>query len=252
MSSIDRVSQHNRKQLPYLRKVGLQLSAGWAGLTARLRRQDRLRILIHLIAWLWMALLVWDYASGNLTVNPIQAATQRTGKTALVFLILSLSCTPLNTLFGWRQVLRVRRTLGLYAFWFAAIHLSIFIGLDYGFDINLLWMELTQKRFVLVGAGAFLILLALAVTSYKYWMKRLGKNWKKLHRLVYGAGGLVVLHYAWAKKGDLFSLQGDILQPFLFGVLLVFLLVVRLPVVRATIQHWRTSLVRKSRSLRST
>jgi hypothetical protein len=92
------------------------------------------QILVHLLAWGLVAWLAWDAWTGNLTVNPIQAATQRTGKNALVLLVLSLACTPLNTLFGLRQALTVRRSLGLYAFMFAAMHFAIFIWIDYGFD----------------------------------------------------------------------------------------------------------------------
>ncbi len=196
----------------------------------------KLQWLVHLSAWLILANLVWDYSSGNLSVNPIQAATQRTGKTALVFLMLSLACSPISKLFGWKQVLKVRRTLGLYAFWFALGHLFIFVVIDFGVDLQLLWIELTQKRYVWVGAGAFSILLVLAITSYSFWMKRLGKNWKRLHRMVYLAGILVVVHYAWAKKGDIFRLQGDIIQPLIFGAVLIFLFLLRLPQVQKGIQ----------------
>jgi sulfoxide reductase heme-binding subunit YedZ len=209
------------------------------------KKWTALQWLVHLSALVILLKLVWDYSSGNLTINPIQAATQRTGKTALVFLLLSLACTPLSSLFGWKRVLKVRRTLGLYAFWFAVVHLTIFIGFDYGLDLNLLWLELTQKRYVWVGAGAFSILTLLAITSYPYWMKRLGKNWRRLHRLVYLAGILVITHYAWSKKGDIFSLQGDIIQPLLFGLVLLVLLLLRLPPVRSGIQAGKTWLAVK-------
>jgi sulfoxide reductase heme-binding subunit YedZ len=204
---------------------------------------------VHFSAWFLVTWLVTDYLLGNLTINPIQAATQRTGKYALIFLILSLACTPLNTLFGMRQVLAQRRWLGLYAFMFAAIHLTIFIGWDYGFDFSLLSIEFLQKRYVIVGSAAFLILFPLAITSFRWWLKRLGKKWKWLHRLVYLAGGLVIIHYAWAKKGDLFRLQGDIWQPLLFGLLLIFLLVLRIPPVRKFASSLRTRIKRKRASL---
>ena len=214
-----------------------------------MKRIPWLSLLVHGSAWLLVAWLVIDYLSGNLTINPIQAATQRTGKYALIFLILSLSCTPINTLFGFRQVLGLRRWLGLYAFMFAAIHLIIFIGWDYGFDISLLKIEFLQKRYVIIGSAAFLILLPLAITSFRWWMKRLGKNWKRLHRFVYLAGGLVIIHYAWAKKGDLFRLQGDIWQPLLFGLLLIVLLVLRIPSVRKKVSSFRAQYQLKRRSM---
>jgi sulfoxide reductase heme-binding subunit YedZ len=146
-------------------------------------------------------------------------------------------------------VLSARRTLGLYAFMFAAIHFSIFIWLDYGLDLSLLLVEIVEKRYILVGAGALLILVSLAMTSFKWWMKRLGKNWKRLHRLVYLAGVLVIVHYAWAKKGDLLSLQGDIWQPLFFGLFLALLLIMRIPIVRRTVSNRRLIFSRLQGSL---
>jgi methionine sulfoxide reductase heme-binding subunit len=188
--------------------------------------------IIHLTAWSLLAWLVWDYYAGKLSLNPLQVATQRTGKYALIMLVASLACTPLNTLFAWREALKLRRLLGLYAFFFAVIHVLIFVGLDYGFNFTFLWLDLAAKRYVWVGLATFLILAALAATSFQWWMNRLGKNWTRLHRLVYLASGLAVLHFAWSKKGDLFGLQGDILQPLAFGLAVGLLLIVRIPAVR--------------------
>ncbi len=198
-----------------------------------------LQIIVHLSAWSLAGWLIWGFITNQLTVNPIQALMQRTGNYALIFLVLSLTCTPLNTVFGFRQALKVRRALGLYAFLFAASHFLILIGLDYGFDWMLLQLEILNKRYILVGLAAGAILLALAITSFKWWMKRLGKNWKRLHKLVYLAGPLVILHFAWARKGDFFSLQGDMLQPFLYGLFVVAVLALRLPVVRQKISQVR-------------
>ena len=204
-----------------------------------------LQILVHLLAWGLVAWLAWDAWTGNLTVNPIQAAEQRTGKYALVLLVLSLACTPLNTLFGLRQALTVRRSLGLYTFMFAAMHFVIFIGIDYGFDWEFLRLDIINKRYILVGATALIILTLLAATSFKWWMKRLGKRWKALHRLIYLAAPLVVLHYAWARKGDIFRLQGDILQPLAFGVVVALLLLARLPALRRGAVRLRGQLQRR-------
>lgn len=204
-----------------------------------------LQMVVHLLAWGLAAWLAWDAWSGNLTVNPIQAATQRTGKYALVLLVLSLACTPLNTLFGFRQLLAVRRALGLYAFMFAAAHFAIFIWIDYGFDWEFIRLEIIDKRFILVGAAALTILTLLAATSFQWWMKRLGKRWKSLHRLVYLAAPLVVLHYAWARKGDVFRLQGDILQPLAFGVVVLLLLVARHPALRKRAARLRGQLQKR-------
>ena len=206
---------------------------------------------VHALAWTLLAWLVWDYYTGNLTVNPIQAATQRTGKIALIMLVLSLSCTPLNTLFGWRQALTVRRPLGLYAFLFAATHFVIFTGVDYQFNWEYLKPEILEKRFIFVGLASLTILFMLAVTSFRWWEKRLGKNWKRLHRLVYLAGGLVILHYAWAKKGDIFRLKGDILQPLLFGLLVTLLLILRIPMVRSFVSKLRWKIIHHLSVVRS-
>lgn len=212
------------------------------------RKFTPFQIAVHIGAWLPLAWLVWDAWAGNLSINPIQEITQRTGKYALILLVLSLACTPLNTLFKFRPALQVRRALGLYAFLYAALHFMTFIGLDYGFDWSLLLSEVVEKRYVLVGLAALLILASLAATSFTWWMKRLGKNWKRLHRLVYLASGLVVVHFAWAKKGDLFSLQGDILQPLAFGLAVALLLAVRIPPVRRSLSGLRVRWTASSKS----
>ena len=204
-----------------------------------------LQILVHLLAWGLVVWLARDAWTGNLTVNPIQAAEQRTGKYALVLLVLSLACTPLNTLFGFRQALTVRRSLGLYAFMFAVLHFTIFIWIDYGFDWEFIRLDIINKRYILVGATALTILTLLAATSFQWWMKRLGKRWKALHKLIYLAAPLVVLHYAWARKGDIFRLQGDILQPLAFGVVIALLLLVRLPILRRGAVRLRGQLQRR-------
>ena len=187
-----------------------------------------LRIGTHLLCLVPLAVLLWDFATDNLTVNPIQEATERTGKTALIILLLSLACTPARNLLGIRQVLPLRRPLGLYAFLYALLHFLIFLWLDYGLDLELIQEAIVEKRYVLVGFTAFLILLALAATSTKGWMRRLGKSWKKLHRLVYLAALLAVLHFVWLVKSD-------IREPLMYGAILGLLLLIRLPVVRKLI-----------------
>ena len=159
---------------------------------------------------------------------------------ALIFLVASLACTPLNTVFGFRQAIKVRRALGLYSFFLAAFHFSIFNVVDFGLDWSLLKFEYLERRYIFIGLVAGLILLALAVTSFKWWMKHLGKNWKRLHRFVYLAAPLVVLHYAWAKKGDIFRLQGDVLAPLAAGLLVAILLLLRIPPIRSWISNLRS------------
>lgn len=201
-------------------------------------RIDVFRWLVHLASLAPLVWMAYDWWAGNLSVNPVQDLTHRTGKTALTLLLLSLACTPANTVFGFSQALKVRRALGLYAFMYACIHLFIYVGLDYQFAWGLLLRETVEKRYIWVGLSALLLLIPLAATSFQYWMKRLGKDWKRLHRLVYLAAPLVVLHFAWVVKGSITTLQGDIVQPVLYGLALTLLLVLRL----APVRRWASGL----------
>lgn len=220
----------------------------YAKITEMKRPFTPLQAIVNVGAWIPLILLVFDFFTGRLSVNPIQDMEQRTGRAAIILLVLSLACTPLNTVFGWREALKRRRALGLYAFMYASLHMLVFVVLDYGLNWPLIRDAIIQKRFILVGALSFLMLLPLAITSFKYWMKRLGKNWTRLHRLIYLIAPLVVLHYAWAKKGDLFQLRGDILRPLVYGLIVILLLLFRLPPVRKAVGSVRTRvqvLVRK-------
>ncbi len=156
-----------------------------------------LTTLTHLSAWLPLAIGLWDLWQGNLGPDPIREATLRTGKSALILLLLSLACTPVNFIFKYRSVLKLRRPLGLYSFMYASIHFAIFIGVDYFFDFGLIQDALLEKRFAIVGLSTGIILLFLAITSTKSWQRRLKKNWKQLHRLAYAAGILAVKHFIW-------------------------------------------------------
>jgi len=188
-----------------------------------------LRILLHSFSLLPILVLVAAYLTDNLTVNPIQAATQRTGDLAVILLLLSLTCSPLYNLTGFSPLLKLRRPLGLYAFLFASMHFLLFVGLDFGFELSYLLPEFLEKRYLWVALPAFFILLSLAATSFKKTMRLLGKSWKKLHRLVYLALVLVVLHIAWQIKGDFFSFTGDIWKPLAVGSIGFILLVLRIP-----------------------
>jgi len=185
----------------------------------------KIQILVHVGALIPLAWLLWDYLRDDLTANPIQAITLRTGKAALILLILALAATPVNTVFGFRPAIKYRRTLGLYAFFYASLHFLIFIGLDYGFNLKLIYGAIFEKRYALIGFAAGIILFALAITSTQGWKRRLRKNWKRLHRLVYLAGILVVVHYVWLVKSD-------IRVPLAYGAVVILLLIARLPEVR--------------------
>jgi sulfoxide reductase heme-binding subunit YedZ len=191
-----------------------------------------LQILVHISCWVPFIVLIWDFIHNQLTVNPIQEATFRTGKTALILLVLALACTPANIVLGLKQALPLRRPLGLYAFFYVCIHLLIFAAVDYGLDWGLIKEAIAEKRYVLVGFTAFLLLVPLAITSTRGWQRRLGKRWKSLHRLVYLAVPLVVIHFLWLVKAD-------ISEPLLFGAIVATLLLLRTPRVRRTLVNLR-------------
>jgi sulfoxide reductase heme-binding subunit YedZ len=197
-------------------------------------KRNWLRVVVHIGSLVPLALMAWDYSQGSFLVDPVKEITTRTGKTALILLILSLACTPINTVSGFRGVLRVRRALGVYAFVYAAVHFLAFVWLDYALDLELILLGILDDQFVLVGLAGGLILLALALTSTKGWQRRLRKNWKRLHRLVYLAGPLVILHFLWLSKDDF--------EPLSYGLLLALLLALRIPPVRRAVSKARRSL----------
>ena len=201
-----------------------------------------LKIVTHIGSLLPLALLIWAYWQNQLTVNPIQEITFRTGKTAVNLLVLSLAVTPVYIVFGFRQVIPLRKLLGLYAFLYVGLHFLVFVWLDYGLDLQLIWEAIFEKRYALVGFAGFLILIPLAITSTKGWMKRLGKNWKRLHRFVYLVALLAVVHYIWLVKSD-------IREPLIYGGVVITLLVLRLPPVRRKIVNARSKIkqARKAR-----
>lgn len=191
-----------------------------------------LRLLVHVGALLPLVWIAWQYWQGLFLVDPVREITTRTGKTALILLVLTLACTPLYTLFRFKPGLRVRRTLGLYTFLYVSLHFATFVWLDYGFDLALLQQAIFEQRYVLAGFAAGLILLALAVTSTQGWQRRLGKNWKRLHRLIYLASVLTVVHFGWLVK--------DLREPLRYGLVVALLLVLRIPSVRKVLSRTRS------------
>ena len=196
--------------------------------TARL-----LRIGTHLGALLPLAVLVWDYWTFQLSADPIREATFRTGRAALTLLVLSLSCTPLNIIFGWKQLLPLRRTLGLYAFMYATLHGLIFVGIDYAFDLELILEAILRKPYAIAGLSAFLIMVPLALTSNRSSLRKLGEKWKLLHRLAYLAAIVAVVHFLWLVKQAY-------TRPLIYAAALAVLLVVRVRPVKERIVRWRT------------
>ncbi|MBK9924699.1 MAG: sulfoxide reductase heme-binding subunit YedZ [Anaerolineales bacterium] len=198
-----------------------------------------LQVAMHIYGWSTLVILIFQFFTNNLTANPIQALEQRTGRQALVFLVLSLACTPLNTLFKWSELLKRRRALGLYAFMYATIHVLIYLDLDYGLAWSFIVRDVFEKPRLIAGLIAILIMIPLAWTSFDIWKKRLGKNWKRLHQSIYILAPIVILHYIWSKKGNLFALQGEIIRPLIYGLIVVLLLIFRIPFVRKFIASLR-------------
>jgi len=196
------------------------------------KRYTPLQFAVHIYGWSVLVILIFQYFTHNLSADPVQYLERRTGHHAVALLILSLACTPLNTIFKWSEPLKRRRALGLYAFMYATLHVLIYINLDFGLAWSSILQNFTQDPRLIVGAVAFFLLIPLAWTSFNIWKKRLGKNWKRLHKLVYLIIPLVVLHFAWNKKGNIFTAQGDIAQPLIYGLIVILFLIMRIPQVR--------------------
>lgn len=201
-------------------------------------RYTPLQISIHLYAWSALIWIAIEMLTSSFSINPIQELEQRTGRHAITLLVLSLLCTPLNIVFKWKEPLKRRRTLGLYAFMYVFIHVLIFVNFDYGLAWSLIVQTVFEKPYIVVGFIAFLLLIPLAITSFDIWKVRLGKNWKRLHQIIYLIAPLAVLHYIWSKKGDILTLSGDIVRPLIYGLVLAIFLIVRIPAVK----RWFASL----------
>jgi sulfoxide reductase heme-binding subunit YedZ len=168
------------------------------------------------------AKIVWDGFAGRLGANPIEAILDRLGFWTLTLLTLSLAPTPAHDLLGLAWPVRIRRTLGLFAFSYATLHLLWYVGVDQVLDVGLLVEDVVKRRFMAVGFAAWLALVPLAVTSTDRWVRRLGyARWKRLHRLAYAAAALGAVHFVWRVKADL-------RRPALFLAALALLLLARL------------------------
>jgi methionine sulfoxide reductase heme-binding subunit len=198
-----------------------------------------LRVLVHLLGWLPLVYLIYAFYAGKLTINPVQDLEQILGRIAIYWMVATLAVTPLYTLTGLRNLPNRRRAIGLYAFLYTCLHLLVFFGLDYAFNLVEIWSLVTGKVYLLVGVLAVLLLIPLAVTSFDYFIRTMGRNWKRLHWLVYPAVVVSILHYALAQKGNLFTLRGNILRPFLWLLLTILLLILRLPPVRRWVSDVR-------------
>lgn len=191
-----------------------------------------LQIAMHLYAWSVIVILLFKFFTHGFSANPIQDLERATGRHAITLLVLALACTPINTIFKWSEPLKRRRALGLYALLYAIIHFIIYLDLDYGLAWNQIIPDVIQKPRLIVGFLAILLMIPLGITSFDIWKQRLGKNWKRLHKVIYLIAPLAVLHYIWSKKGDILSLQGEVLKPALYGLAVFIFLILRFPAIR--------------------
>lgn len=175
-----------------------------------------------------LALLLWDGYWQRLGANPIEYFLRTTGVLTLVFLLITLSVTPLRKIFGWNQLIKFRRMLGLYAFFYGSLHLITYSIFDKSLDLPAIVSDVWQRPFIAFGMAALTMLIPLAVTSTNGMIKRLGgKNWQKLHRLTYPAAVAGLIHFFMIQKSDYF-------YPILFGLVLAFLLGYRIYKLRVT------------------
>lgn len=174
-------------------------------------------VMVALLPAAWLAVGAWRDALG---ANPIETITHATGLWGLRFLLASLAITPLRRWSGWSALIRYRRTLGLLAFSYAALHVGTYVVLDHWFDWAAILADVRKRPYVTAGATAFACLLPLAVTSTRAWIRRLGRRWTLLHRLAYVAAAAVVIHYWWLVKAD-------VRAPAWYGLLLALLLLAR-------------------------
>jgi sulfoxide reductase heme-binding subunit YedZ len=198
----------------------------------------RIKGVLFLVALIPFLRLVLYTFLDKLGANPVEFITRNTGDWTLYFLCITLAMTPLRKLLQWHWIIRLRRMLGLYVFFYAFLHFMTFLWFDHFFELEEMWADVLKRPFITVGFSAFVLLIPLALTSSNGMIKRLGgKRWQLLHRLVYLIAPLGVLHYFWMKAG-----KHDFSQPWLFAVIVFSLLGVRL------FWRWRSSVTQSSKA----
>lgn len=179
------------------------------------------RPVLFILLLLPAAYYVWGLSQDTLGANPLEAVIRGLGDWALRILLLTLSVSPLKRLLNWVQILRARRMLGLYAYFYAMLHLLGYLWFDQFFDWGEIWFDIVERPFITVGMICVVLLTPLAITSTKGFIRKLGKNWKRLHILVYPVSILAVLHFWWMAKLDKS-------EPLIYAVILSILLAERL------------------------
>ena len=180
-----------------------------------------LKVAVFFSALVPLALLGLKAYQGGLGANPIEVITHSTGDWTLRFLLITLAITPLRRITGWQGWIRFRRMLGLYAFFYGLLHLTTWLWLDKFFDLHEMMADILKRRFITVGMAALLLMLPLALTSTRGWIRRLGKRWTSLHKLIYASAIAGVIHYWWLVKAD-------VSKPEQYAVLLAVLLGIRI------------------------
>jgi sulfoxide reductase heme-binding subunit YedZ len=187
----------------------------------RFKFSKPLVFLAALTPFLWLA---FRAATGRLSVNPIEDITLTTGIWALRFLLVSLAITPIRRLTGWQRVIQYRRMLGLFAFFYATLHLLTYVVLDQGLAFEFIIPDILKRPYITMGMIAFTLLVPLAITSTKGWIRRLGKKWQLLHRLVYLSALAACVHFLWKVK---VAIGEPVYYAAILGVLLAFRLLWR-------------------------
>jgi sulfoxide reductase heme-binding subunit YedZ len=196
------------------------------------------KILVFVNSLVPLVLLLWDVYRKNVGPNPLEFVTRTTGMLTLVFLTLTLAVTPIRKVFGINQLIKIRRMLGLFAFFYGSLHLLTYVWFDRFFNLSSMVQDIARRRFILIGMTAFLLMLPLAVTSTNRMIKRLGgKRWSKLHRLAYVAAVAGVVHF-WM------LVKSDTRLPLTFGFVLLLLLSHRVLIRRSSAQPSPSSLLR--------
>ena len=181
-----------------------------------------LKPIVFLFSLLPVGNLIYAFVTQDLGANPVETLSHATGDWALYFLLITLAITPLRKLTGHNQLIRFRRMLGLYAFFYAVLHSLVWLVLEHEFALGAIIKDILKRPYITFGFLSFLLMLPLAITSTNAWVRRLGAKWKRLHRLVYIIAILAILHFIWLVKADF-------LEPLLYGAMLLFLLALRLP-----------------------